>query len=558
MFASLATVSPAQPQGSGAQSGFSAYSALQGNRGGVKTGLHFTGMRSAAAKNAAAAAAAGETIVTDTPAGEKKLYQRSSTSFYVDDDEVNIEDLEGYASEIVYGDDGKTVWLKNPIGEYETDSWLKGEKTADNKISFTLPQPILKEYSTTYYAYRLVSNSTRTDYLKPETQEEQTVEFTIDGDTLKQTDTDGEYILGLADVDGNWVGYGDYGIKLVEVKEAAVTPPDGLEYNDYSLKYENEDRKAKSVVIKYGANGSDVYLTGLPGQGKGTYIKGTVSGGKAVFKDKQYVGTNSESGTLTYFRTVTSKDSVSIITGIIYKVFNFADKDLEFDYDEATRTFKSSGEFMLVAGKDGHSFSGYFKEPKLRAILDEAATPRNPEFEDLRRLTDESSNGFVYFDVYPEDVDGNRLIEKKLYYVLYLDDKPFTFTSDVYTDMIYYTDMEEMTEVPYNFTDLWDINIGPRDTRRGIALYTDDYEKLGVQVIYKGGGETRTSDIVYYEEETTGISNPAVEAGSDARITDTFYTDLSGRRVSSPAKGIYLKTVKRADGTSKTVKVAVK
>lgn len=50
---------------------------------------------------------------------------------------------------------------------------------------------------------------------------------------------------------------------------------------------------------------------------------------------------------------------------------------------------------------------------------------------------------------------------------------------------------------------------------------------------------------------TTGISNVG---NSDADVVSTEYYDLSGRRVSDAQKGLYIKVMKYADGTTKSVK----
>ena len=50
---------------------------------------------------------------------------------------------------------------------------------------------------------------------------------------------------------------------------------------------------------------------------------------------------------------------------------------------------------------------------------------------------------------------------------------------------------------------------------------------------------------------TTGISSVV---NSDADVVSTEYYDLSGRRVSDAQKGLYIKVMKYADGTTKSVK----
>lgn len=276
---------------------------------GVKTNLRAIDMNSAKARPAKARAAASEAVITETPAGEHKVYERKGYAYYYRSwYGVVLTQINGYVSDVVYADDGKTVYWKNPIGQLSSNSWLKGEKTSDNTIKFTLPQPIYEQAAddgttTTFYAYRLVLSADGRSYGPDKTTSD--VELTIKGDSLIQADpSDGSYILGLADIDGAWTGYGDYGTRLGEVTDKPNTPPDALALSDYSIKYTDDEGKSQTALVKGQVSGSDIYLTGLPDQGKGTYIKGTISDGKAVFKDRQYLGIDSTYEIHSYLRTI--------------------------------------------------------------------------------------------------------------------------------------------------------------------------------------------------------------------------------------------------------------
>ena len=77
-----------------------------------------------------------------------------------------------------------------------------------------------------------------------------------------------------------------------------------------------------------------------------------------------------------------------------------------------------------------------------------------------------------------------------------------------------------------------------------------------MQEIYKDGDKTYKSNLVSYKVDEkgnlTGINNDIIAGSTD--VKSVSYTDLAGRRISKPAHGIYLKTVKYADGSQKTVK----
>ena len=53
------------------------------------------------------------------------------------------------------------------------------------------------------------------------------------------------------------------------------------------------------------------------------------------------------------------------------------------------------------------------------------------------------------------------------------------------------------------------------------------------------------------EEDVDGIDNIGANA---SKFVSTVFTDLSGCKVARPAKGVYIQTVRKADGTVKSVK----
>ena len=59
-----------------------------------------------------------------------------------------------------------------------------------------------------------------------------------------------------------------------------------------------------------------------------------------------------------------------------------------------------------------------------------------------------------------------------------------------------------MDELPYLFSDDYDINIS--GNQRSIYYFVVGPEEYGVQAIYRGAGDERRSDIVWYEVSTLG------------------------------------------------------
>lgn len=81
----------------------------------------------------------------------------------------------------------------------------------------------------------------------------------------------------------------------------------------------------------------------------------------------------------------------------------------------------------------------------------------------------------------------------------------------------------------------------------------DKATRIGVQAFYQDGDKRLVTDIVYSD----GTTVSSINGITDVVTGETFYTDLSGRRVVKLTKGIYIKSVRMADGTIKSEKIIV-
>ena len=86
------------------------------------------------------------------------------------------------------------------------------------------------------------------------------------------------------------------------------------------------------------------------------------------------------------------------------------------------------------------------------------------------------------------------------------------------------------------------------------------YTRIGVQAIYRAAGKEHRSSIIYSDGKevpvtpATGIRDAVAPKGEAV----TTYYDLSGRRVSKPTSGVYVKSERFADGTARQSKVILK
>ena len=115
----------------------------------------------------------------------------------------------------------------------------------------------------------------------------------------------------------------------------------------------------------------------------------------------------------------------------------------------------------------------------------------NPE---ITNLHETEYNGFVVdFNIPIVDVNNKSLMTSKLSYIIYADTEgtiaPLTFTHATH----YLT--EDMTEIPYGFTDNYYFYSNSLYLK---GLYSADWNDIGIQSIYRSGGEENATEIQWF------------------------------------------------------------
>ena len=158
---------------------------------------------------------------------------------------------------------------------------------------------------------------------------------------------------------------------------------------------------------------------------------------------------------------------------------------------------------------------------------------------------------YVSFNIPNQSVDGEELINANLFYQVFIvkdgEVQPLTFDAESYEKF-----EADMTQIPYNYDDSWDIYKG------GECVYLNQgaeeiasWTNIGVQSIYIAGGETHESNIVWLNADDPIVGISGVNTTEQAR-----YFDLQGRRVANASqKGLIIKQTRQQDGTMKAVKV---
>lgn len=131
-------------------------------------------------------------------------------------------------------------------------------------------------------------------------------------------------------------------------------------------------------------------------------------------------------------------------------------------------------------------------------IPDVAAVPADPAVYQLGAYNASKGYGYVALDIPTTDADGNLIKESKLYYQLYSDIEhdvqPIVFTPDLYENLT-----EDMTEIPYTFTDKYDFDVSGAYKLVFLNYDFSDYNRIGVKSIYKGGDAVNETEIQWYD-----------------------------------------------------------
>ena len=304
-----------------------------------------------------------------------------------------------------------------------------------------------------------------------------------------------------------------------------VVLPEGVTAEEYHFKGYEAYYEDQEFAVQVAFNGNDVYMQGLSQSVPEAWVKGTLTDGQAVF-GAQYMG--------------------------IYESF-FGDLEIylngaTFAYDATKGVFSSAEGYTTTA--DDNDWDVY-TNVTITKVVEREATPVAPT---VKMLDYDDEYGYSLSAEIPLiDTEGNYLLSSKLSYQIYVEKdgkvEPYVLKAADYEYL-----SKDMTEIPYTFTDEWDIEYGGA----AVYLYDNDitsWTKVGMKSIYTGGGQTHESAIGWLtiDWETLGVSSVNATAA-----TSSIYFDLQGRQLSGAARGLVIKQVRMADGTTKSVKVVRK
>ena len=465
-------------------------------------------------------------------------------------------ELNGSEGVFVMSPDGSTIWLYEPLGGWLTHSYLRLDKSTEEDGVYVarFPQDIFEERYTpeewyeiteevierdtvfTYTVMRVVAGQTEyqgemLDDMVPDNVQE--VRFAWDGKSLRQLD---DVQIGAMDNEGLYAGYGAERIVLTAIDDEIAAVPDDAEVLPYALTYDNPYGGVEHKMVKVSFAGNTVYLSDLynvnvEGWAKGTIEQDGEGNTYVVFRSPQYLGLDASGGYHVYFIAGYAEKFYDEENG--YYDWNYEFKDeirFVLDTEKRTLTANETGAAIYInAGNTALASYVIITNPVLKPYVEEIAVPADPIIEADYYYPYDASFGYgtITFYIKAEDINGNFLNSENLYYRLYADEDVMTFSPEDHPGL-----PAEVDELPYSFTN-YDTVYAYEDYHQ-IVFFETGFSRLGVQAIYRSGGEERVSDIVYIGDET-GISTPATATAGQG----TAY-DLQGRRTNAAAKGIYI------------------
>lgn len=501
-------------------------------------------------------------VIYDAPEGKVTVLNHSGYGYYVFYFYIMAGEYSYTPSEIVECDNGE-VYLKNPLGQMITDSYIKGQKEG-NKYVFDLPQAIsVDQYNgqTGHYlltnmqyfedadgGFFYAANSEEAKELGlPEIEDKFVININDDGSLSYESADDGDTIIGTySTLENSWSGYGDMTAEWVEFTDETVTAPDNIEPVEMAVTANGEGHFANVMIDN---DNNEIYIQGIFAEAPEAWVKGSFDGSKATFLSGQYLGESAAYQCYTFFMAASVEKAYDEEYEEWYDVLNMKDS-VEFEYDAANKTFTSAADNAIVfnASPERMYYINYLTSPVIKDqgtdISKQIANPSELSFEDTF-----NSYGYSYltFKLSSFNTDGDLLDVNNIYYSVFVEGEEFIFYPDEYELF-----EEEMTMIPFNFTDGYDIEVS--GSVRTVYFYIEGIENIGVKeyYIYKDGDEEIVTESDLVTVETNGVSNVA----DNKEIANVVFYNIAGQKVYNPEKGIYIKKVTYSDGTSSTFKVA--
>ena len=394
-------------------------------------------------------------------------------------------EMDGVASKYVVTDDD-FVYLYNPVSNYNSKSWLKGTLDKETgEVTFLLPQLINAEvafdgegeYEDYILACKMVySEDAKTYVAAPGDQE---LKFQLENGVLTMLD---DQFVGISNVNGEWYGIGETAKTVMPMTDQAVKPANEEDAMECMMNYQSKDNEDFSRPVAVKVEDSNIYVKGLVKNNPNAWVKGEIQGNKATFASRQYLGIDEEYTAHSYFMAIDEEKNIKDVA--------------TFDYTADPLNLTTKDIITTNFGKNNVMTLDYYKAPTIKDGQYVVAAPVAPTIKDC--TPEDGEYSWFTITLSAKTPDGKDLDVEKLYYNIYFDDKPFTFTTSPYS-----TFEEDMTDIPYGFDDQ-NYHITKQGNDRIIYIYKKNFQKLTIQSFYLDG-ETKlfSKKSVWPEQEQT-------------------------------------------------------
>lgn len=509
-------------------------------------------------------------VVVDQPEGKLVTYMRNGESAISYFGFFFNESQNGMAMEIVYDEDGQTVWMHNPIafGQTEEGAWVKGT-IEGNKIRVPLGQCTFfsneEGYGVETAVLKLIEEvdggEIYYDYVQDTDYNE--VTFTVGEDgtiTFDLTATVNEegfpnQFYGMVYTDSkSWANVGDYNMSYTVFDQEITTMPEGLTTESWAMMYDDDNLNVEVKMIDVAIDGNKLYIAGIA-ENEQAVLVGDINGNKVSFANDQYLGCEYGYHTFSAMGSYRLDQEYDDVWDEYYEVINYSPlASYAFTYDAKKKTIRGADNILLAknCGPTDNGISPYeaYHSVKFSVVEDKAATPANPEFSSFGEYFEDYGYDAITCKIKLEDVDGRYIAKENVYYILWVnidgEKQPFTFYADEYYGFAE-LGITELTEVPYDFVSYDEASWEDIDEGASyITMYETGFDDYGIQTIYYGGGERRESSIVWYKEGPED-SDVAIKSLNNDQKVKVY--DLMGRMHKDAKIGLNLivkdgKTVK--------------
>ena len=456
------------------------------------------------------------------PEGTQTFYEKSGDAYFVYIIYVVQASYSGAVGNVVFGS-GNEVYIKDVISQIKTGSWVKGTINGST-ITIDFPFKAFEIEGDEYFVEPLTYDPASQWYIPADTK---TMTLNYDAKTGAITTPEnspyatGNLIIGLVDSSEGWTGYADWNLNMTVFDDEPMAEPENVTTETYSLSAPGYNGSLCNV----GFSGDDVYVQGLYSGLPDAWVKGTIQGDKVVFKSGQYIGVDEVNGYFQYLMSADVESEWDDYYEEYVDTYTLSDNDITFDYDAAAKMLTNSSTFLINAGKNEVNYVYAFTGAEIKPFVEVAATPAAPEWNEIYEAGLSYYNsgygwGYLHFAVPCSDVDGNFILPDKLSYAIWTkingEEKQLVLSPDDYMNLD-----EEMTEIPYAFTDNWDVEV--EGSTRYVYYYIVGPEEFGLQTIYRGAGEERRSEIAWMPVQDLGAEiqpDAATPAYPDVDPTD--------------------------------------